>query len=87
MHVAEGFPGLCFQLISPSCKVLGVRVSCSGAECSVISLLSMSLGQMKAASDLGRTLPSGVASSVWGSTELSLDGTDDGGEYEGDLGE
>ena len=47
----------------------------------------MSLGLMKAGSDLCLTLPSGVASSVLGSTELSLDGTDDGGEQEGDLGE
>ena len=47
----------------------------------------MSLGWMKVGSDLCHTLPSGVASSVLGSTELCLDGTDDGGEYEGDLGE
>ena len=48
--------------------------------------MSMSLGQMKAGSDLCLTLPSGVASSVLGYTELSLDGTDNGHEYKGDLG-
>ena len=46
----------------------------------------MSLGQMKAVSDVCLTLLSGVASSVLGSTELSVDGTDDGGQYKGDLG-
>ena len=38
----------------------------------------MSLGLMKAGSDLCLTLPPGVASSASGSTELSLDETDDG---------
>ena len=38
----------------------------------------MSLGRMKAGSDLCLTLPLHVASSVLGSMELSLDGTDDG---------
>ena len=61
-------------------------VSCSSAESPVISLLSMSVGQIKAGSDLCLTLPSGVASFVSGTIELSLDGTNDGGEYEGGLG-
>ena len=47
----------------------------------------MSLGLTKAGSNLCLTLPLGVASSVLGSTELSLDGTDEGGECKGDLGE
>ena len=42
---------------------------------------------MKAGSDLCLTLPWGGASSASGSTELSLDGNDDGGEHVDDLGE
>ena len=47
----------------------------------------MSFGQMKAGSDLCLTLPSGVASSASGSTELFLDGKGDGGEHKVDQGE
>ena len=63
------------------------EVSCSSAESPVVSLLSMSLGLMKAGLDLCLTLPSGVASSTSGSTDIALDGTDDWGEHEDDLGE
>ena len=58
-----------------------------GAESSGVSLLSTSWGQMKAGSDLCLSLPLGVNSSELGSTGLSLDGKDDGGGCEGDLGE
>ena len=63
------------------------EVSCSSAESSGVSLLSMSWGQMKAGSDLCLSLPLGVDSSELGSTELFLGGKADRGECEGDLGE
>ena len=47
----------------------------------------MSLGQMKAGSDLCLSLPLCVDASTMGSTVFFLDGEVDGGEYEGNLGE
>ena len=47
----------------------------------------MSWGQMKVGSDLHLSLLLGGDSSELGSTKLFLDGKDDGGECEGDLGE
>ena len=63
------------------------EVSCSSAESSGVSLLSTSWDQMKVGSDLCLSLLLGVDSSELDSTELFLDGKDDGAECEGDLGE
>ena len=63
------------------------EVTSSSAESSGVTVLSMSLGQVKAGSDLCLSLSLGVDSSVLGSTELSLDRKDADDECEGDLGE
>ena len=78
---------LLLWLISPVCKVLGVRFPAIVLKVMDVTPLSMSWGLMEAGSDLCLFLPVGEESSEWGSTDDSLDDKDAGGEYEGDLGE
>ena len=71
------------------CRRYGAKgdVSARRAERLGESPWSMLRGLMKAGSDWCLFLPSGEESSKLGSTDDSLDGSDAGGENDGDLGE